>query len=165
MANCVIANEYMANAVISTMTLTELAMYHHQSLCSPPKSTLLKAIRNNQLSSFPGLTYELISKHLSPSTATDKCHMVKIRKGVRSTRSNRQATLDARLEVADMNPPEQMCSAVDDEMFCFAALADANEDTMYSDLTGRFPIQSYKGMQYNSNLRITTTTIPTQEAP
>jgi hypothetical protein len=30
-------------------------------------------------------------------------------------------------------------------MFCFAMLADQNEDTIYSDLPGRFPVQSYAG--------------------
>jgi hypothetical protein len=32
--------------------------------------------------------------------------------------------------------------------FCFAALADANAGTMYSNLTGAFPIRSFKNMQY-----------------
>jgi hypothetical protein len=50
----------------------ELAMFHQQTLGSPPKSMLLKAIANFQLKSFPGLTYDLIQKHLSPSTTTDK---------------------------------------------------------------------------------------------
>lgn len=33
-------------------------------------------------------------------------------------------------------------------MFCFAALADAHAGTMYTDLTGAFPVRSYKNMQY-----------------
>ncbi len=33
-------------------------------------------------------------------------------------------------------------------MFCFAALADANTGTMYTDLTGAFPVWSFKNMQY-----------------
>ncbi len=32
--------------------------------------------------------------------------------------------------------------------FCIAALANANAGTMYSDLTGAFPIRSFKNMQY-----------------
>ncbi len=34
------------------------------------------------------------------------------------------------------------------DVFCFAALADANAGTMYSNLTGAFPIRSFKNMQY-----------------
>ena len=33
-------------------------------------------------------------------------------------------------------------------MFCFAMPADQNEDTIYSDLPGRFPVQSYVGNNY-----------------
>ena len=61
--------EIAAN-IIPTSTKEELAMYLHQCLCSPPKSALLKEIRNKQLDSIPGLTYNLIAKHLPSSTAT-----------------------------------------------------------------------------------------------
>ena len=47
-----------------------------------------------------------------------------------------------------MSPPEQVCTAIDDEMFCFAILADQNENTIYSDPAGRFPVCSYSGMNY-----------------
>jgi hypothetical protein len=33
-------------------------------------------------------------------------------------------------------------------MFCFATLADATSGTMYTDLTGAFPVISFKNMQY-----------------
>jgi hypothetical protein len=45
-----------------------------------------------------------------------------------------------------MHPTQQVCSTID--MFCFATLADANKGTMYTDLTGRFPVMSFKGNQY-----------------
>jgi hypothetical protein len=41
-----------------------------------------------------------------------------------------------------------MCAATYDELLCFAVLGDRNEDTIYSDLTGRFPVQSCEGMEY-----------------
>ena len=116
--------------------MAELAMYHHQTLCSPPKSTLLRAIANEQLKPFPGLSYKLINKHLPPSSASGKGHMVRTRKNLQSTRSQRKDIFDARLAVDDMNPPHQICTAIDNEMFCSAALADANKDTIYSDLAG-----------------------------
>ena len=88
------AQEIAAN-IIPTSTKEELAMYFHQCLCSPPKSALLKAIRNKQLDSIPGLTYDLIAKHLPPSTATEKVHMIRTRQGARSTRRNHQVVKDA----------------------------------------------------------------------
>ena len=33
-------------------------------------------------------------------------------------------------------------------MFYFAMLADQNEDKIYSDLPGRFPVHSYTGNNY-----------------
>ena len=74
--------------------------------------------------------------------------MVRTHQGVRSTSSQRQQILDARTIVDNMYPPQQMCSAIDDTMSCFAVLADQNEVTIYTDLAGIFPVRSYTGMQY-----------------
>jgi len=71
--------EYMSHAH-HTSTKAKLAEYHHQSLFSPPEVTLIQAIKNEQLKSFPGLIAELISKHLPQSTATYKGHMHRNRK-------------------------------------------------------------------------------------
>ena len=110
------AQEIPAN-IIPTSTKEELAMYLHQCLCSPPKSALLKAIRNNQLDSIPGLIYDLIAKHLPPSTATKKGNMIRMRKGALSTRRNHQVVKDARAQVDNMSPPGQVCTSIDDEIF------------------------------------------------
>ena len=48
----------------------------------------------------------------------------------------------------NMNPPHPICPAIDNGMFCFAALSEANDDTIYRDLAGRFPVQLYAGNQY-----------------
>ena len=45
-----------------------------------------------------------------------------------------------------MMPQQEVCNVQD--MFCFAALANANTGTMYKDLTGAFPVRSFKNMQY-----------------
>ena len=123
-------------SIVETITMSELAMYQHQTLYLPPKSTLLRAIANQQLKSFPGLTFELINKHLSPSSASGKCNMIQTRKNLQLTRSQRKEILDARLAVGNMNPPHEICTAINNEIFCFAALADAIKDTIYSDLAG-----------------------------
>ena len=39
-------------------------------------------------------------------------------------------------------------SAIEDEIFWYAVIGDAHKNTIYSDLTGRFPIQFYEGMNY-----------------
>ena len=76
------------NAVYDTETKTEMVQYLHQCLLSPPKSTLLKAIKNDQLLGFPGLTEALVKKYLHPAPATIKGHMHRSRQNLGSTRKN-----------------------------------------------------------------------------
>ena len=56
------------------------------------------------------------------------------------TRSNRNEILDAQMQVNNIHPCGEACNIEDDKMFCFAALAEANEGTIYSDLTGKFTV-------------------------
>jgi len=140
----------VVNNIHTTTNKAELARYIHQLLLSPPKSTLLQAIKNTKagegIHTIPGLTYELISKHLPASTATEKGHMQRQRQGVRSTRSQSEQIRQARADVDDMFPPEEACAVHD--MIVFAAIADKNTGTMYTDYTGQFPARSYHNMLY-----------------
>jgi hypothetical protein len=63
-----------------------------------------------------------------------------------STQNNQANIFAARNKVNQMSPIQEACAMHD--MFCFAALADATTGTMYTNLTGAFPIQSFKYMQY-----------------
>jgi hypothetical protein len=47
-------------------------------------------------------------------------------------------------EVDHMFPPQETCAMQD--VFCFAALADAITGTMYTNITGAFPVRSFKSM-------------------
>ena len=46
----------------------------------------------------------------------------------------------------DNNPPHDLAAKC--EVYCFAALADQTTGTIYTDLTGRFPVRSLHGNQY-----------------
>ena len=87
--------EHIVNNVIPTSSKPIQAMYHHQTLGSPPVTTIVKAYRNNQLITFPGLESTLILRHLPRSRATAKGHMIRPRSGIQSTRNNRAEILDA----------------------------------------------------------------------
>ena len=91
---------------------------------------------------------DLITRYLDPSTATVKGHMVRVQKRIWSTHSDRQTRRVAPQELEDLAPMQHMYSASENEMFRFAILQDKKEHTIYSDLTGRFPIESYTGMDY-----------------
>jgi hypothetical protein len=56
---------HRANSILRTdKPRQELAMYLHAALGSPAPSTLLRAIHRGHLTTIPGLTTNLISKHL-----------------------------------------------------------------------------------------------------
>ncbi len=97
--------EIVAN-FISTSMPQELTIFYHQVLCSTPMSTstLLKAIRNKQFISIPGLTYDLIYKNLSNQPAIDKGQMICKRSVIQSIQSNKQEILHVRKQVCNMNP-------------------------------------------------------------
>jgi hypothetical protein len=56
------------------------------------------------------------------------------------------AIIQARRDVNSLQLAEEICAAHD--MFCFAALANLNTGTMYTDLSDAFPLRSFKSMQY-----------------
>ncbi|KAL3763957.1 hypothetical protein ACHAW5_004642 [Stephanodiscus triporus] len=137
----------MAANIDATSSAAEYAQYIHQILCSPPATTLLHALsKGTKLTTILGLTQVLVRTHLPRLTATDKGHMRRHCANMASTRNNQADILTACAKVDCMSPQQEACAMHD--MFCFAALANANTGTMYTDLTGAFPICSFKNMQY-----------------
>jgi hypothetical protein len=137
----------IAANVNTTSSAAKYARYIHQCLCSPPTPTLLGALKcSEELATIPGLTPQLIKSHLPRSTATNKGHMRRHRSNTASTRNAHNAIVTARTEMDHMFPQQELCAVQD--IFCFAALADAITGTMYIDITGTFPARSFKGRQY-----------------
>ena len=64
----------------------DLVQYLHAACFSPVKSTWLKAIQNNQFITWPGLTTELVNKHLPKSIATAQGHLHRERQNLQSTK-------------------------------------------------------------------------------
>ena len=117
----------------------------HQCLFSPPKTTLLKAVENNQLPTWPGFTAEAIKKYLPESSpATDKGHMKRQRQGIRSTKEKVQTALETFEYEQDMNPPLRTEEL--NQLFCFTGRVDPKTGTVYTDFTGKFPLRSIDGM-------------------
>jgi hypothetical protein len=66
----------IAANVDATSSAGECARYIHQTLCSPPATTLIQVLKSSrELATIPVLTVHLISTHQPYSTATDKGHM------------------------------------------------------------------------------------------
>jgi len=137
----------IAANVDATSSAAKYARYIHQCICSPPSATLLGALtRSEELITIPCLTPTLIKNHLPRSTATDKGHMRRHISNTASTRHNHNNIVAARAEVDHMFPQHEMCTMQD--VFCFATLANTITGTMYTDITGAFPVRSFKSMQY-----------------
>ena len=77
---------YLVNNAFAMATKPDLAMYYHRAAFPPLPTTFISAINNFNFSTWPGLTAELISKHLTKSLATAKGHNKLARQNVRSTR-------------------------------------------------------------------------------
>ena len=81
------AQKQVANGIIKVdTTKSELADYYAATLFNPAKSTFLRAISNNSLTSWPTLTTRLISKHLSKRIAAVQGHMDQGFKNLQSTK-------------------------------------------------------------------------------
>jgi hypothetical protein len=102
--------------------------FMHQVFFCPPLQTLLRAANLGFLEGFPFLTAELIHKHLPKSPATAKGRLKLRQAGHRSTRQ-----------------PRHLSTATN--IFCFAALADKQHGTFYTDCTGRLPARALDGQQ------------------
>ena len=120
----------------------DLAEYHHATLGSPVPSTLLRAIRRGHLTTFPGLTTDLISKHLPKSIATALGHQDQEAKNIRSTSS---ITFD----ISSTADPD-LAPTLEPRSHTISAMLFSNDSILksYSDQTGRFPIPSSRGNHY-----------------
>ncbi len=70
-----------------------------------------------------------------------QCHQA----NTASTCNMQADIIAARAKVDCMFPPQEICAMQD--MFCFAVLVDAITGTMYTNITGAFPVRSFKSMQ------------------
>jgi hypothetical protein len=137
----------VAAIIDATSSATKYDRYIHQIMCSPLASTLLRVLdRSEELPTIPGLTTTLINNHLLQSTATNKGRMQCHRADTASTCNMQADIIAARAKVDHMFPPQELCAMQD--MFCYAALANAITGTMNTNITGAFPVRSFKSMQY-----------------
>ena len=119
-----------ANNVHTIPHLQNRVKYMHQAFFCPPIQTLLRAANLGFLDNIPFLQPDLIHKHLTPSSATAKGRLKLTPTGHYSTRSHPASSTP---KTADI--------------FCFAALADKQQGTFYTDCTGKLPARALDGQQ------------------
>jgi flagellar hook-length control protein FliK len=111
----------------------DLVNYLHAACFSTVKSTWITAIKNEKLSSWPGLTEHAVEKHLSKSAATTKGHLNRQRQNTRTTKIKSTKAINQETDI-DHGIKTQ---------FLYAATIDAGQ--IYTDQTGRFPVVSSRG--------------------
>jgi hypothetical protein len=132
----------------------------HQLFFNVSIPTLLKAINNNQLINIPFMKSNLIKKYLAKSPATGKGRMKRPRAGICSTHQQTQQPTAPQPSVPEsgtihpnaIQTTAHLSPTNDHEhvnnVFCYAALADKQKGTLYTDATGALPARSLNGNQY-----------------
>jgi hypothetical protein len=114
------------NALIPEGTAADVIQFLHKALFSPSMSTLLQAIKNNQLTTWPGMTAENVIKHLPKSIATTLGHQDQTRKNARSTQP--KPPIESEPEPGlDPESPHQRTHQV------FSAVVDSGPGKIYTD--------------------------------
>jgi hypothetical protein len=133
-----------ANAVHTDHIKSNAITFLHAACFSPTTDTWTKAINQGFFKSWPDITATDIKKHLPKSLATAMGHLDQQRKNVRSTKRKPTAQ-DETDAINDTNPPLEEPTSL-----AFANVVELSEGDgkSYSDLTGRFPVQSESGNCY-----------------
>ena len=119
-------------------TKEKLAAYFHASLFSPTLSTLQRAIRLNNLLTFPNINKINFKNVLGPTQAMAKGHLDQEASGLQSTKENDNFD--------EYNfPPQEPKSH--EAIFSIISSQDINNKS-YLDITGKFPHTSTRGYQY-----------------
>lgn len=136
--------KHTANVITTKdKTTSDLITYLHACCFSPPTSTFIKAIKNGNFQSWPGLTANNVKKHLYPSLATAKGHLNQERANLQSSKSTTPQQED--YDDHDCFPSTEPTRTSD----VLATIVPFKErNTAYSDLTGRFPHKSSRGNEY-----------------
>jgi hypothetical protein len=142
---------HQANGILRTdKPKQELATYLHADLGSPAPSTLLRAIRRGHLTTIPGLTTNLISKHLSKSVATTLGHQDQEAKNLRSTKSIADTLTQPSPPSLLLPSDSDLAPSLEPKSHQLCAMLFGKQELFksYSDQTGRFPIPSSCGNHY-----------------
>ena len=127
-------------------TQPELVRYCPAAAGFPTKPSWLKAIKNKQYASWPGLTWEAVNKHFPESEETLKGHGCKTRSELRSTKTSPQ--IDDDNKITDTTEFIRSPTKQKEAIICTFDLSNEAKHRMYTDQTGRFPQKSSQGHQY-----------------
>ena len=119
-----------AASVYNLPSIPQTIRYLHAAAGFPTKDSWIKAIKNGNYVTWPGLTIESVNKHFPESVETQKGQMKKQRQNVRSTKEKING---------DVDDAGNLTRAITKHTILVKVI-NANE-TVYTNQTGRLPIQ------------------------
>ncbi len=133
-----------ANSVYELVKQGDIVKYLHQACGSPVQSTWLKAIEAGYFTTWPGLTTDLVKKHLPKSLARAKGHLRQERQGLRSTQTTtKPSSVNSTIKPVMTTDKE---TTVRTNWVYMQPIEVTGQ--IYSDQTGRFPQTSSRGNKY-----------------
>ena len=129
---------HKASVIIQKKTPRKtLVQFYHAACFSPSRSTFIKAIRNGNFQSWPGLTASLATKYLSATIPTRLGHMNQERQNLQSTKDSDDDTF----------PPSEVPNLCTHEMMA-SLIPYSITSKAFGDFPGKFPYTSSRGAQY-----------------
>lgn len=138
------ANVAYSSAPTNSSKDGDFVRFIHASFGNPALSTFTNAVRANYLPSLPRLTCAMLTAHLPYTIPTAFGHLDQARQGQNSTKRFVSLFTDTDNTLLDAVQPEPE-TVIDSNTYTHVF---ALTETMHSDLTGKFPITSFSGMQY-----------------
>jgi hypothetical protein len=127
--------EVAANVYSLPSSMPQTIRYLHATAGIPTKDFWIKAIKNGNYATWPGITTEAVNCHFPESIETQKGHMKKQWQNVRSTKQ--------KVIVDKPSQDDELTHAVT-KYHILVKVINA-EETVYTNQTGRLPIQSNRG--------------------
>jgi hypothetical protein len=129
----------VANNIYELRNTVALVNYLHKAMFSPTKSTILKAVKNGHLITWPGLNELVINNHLKMTPATAMEHMNQRRQNIRSTS---KVSITSEIEDETVTP----VSLGSKTHLVYAVVIGRGQ--IYTDMMGIFSVRSSKGNWY-----------------
>ena len=118
--------------------------FMHAAFGSPAISSFAAAVKRKYTPSLSRLTSSILAANPPHTTPTALGHLDQIRQGQQSTKRFTSLFQDVEDDASELEPPISETSINNHACVHVFLLTE----TMHSDLTGKFPITSFSGMQY-----------------
>ena len=135
-------DKYFAGSAYECKSKTTLVDYHHAFWLRPTQYGRGKEITKSFFTSYPGLSLDLVHKHLTKKQSTILGHLKKSRKGIISTQE--MVTHSEPDTEQDQFPPSTQS---EDTNIVFFKPVDLS-GKIYTDQTGKFSVTSSKDNNY-----------------